>query len=115
MHDRAADPIGAATSVTAANTEIMILLSIEAGIAQVRLPVEGMRSALHQLAEKDPRRMSPTRVSFHFSLSYFLQHLLEQHFPLPLQQSAAGDAAVAVPINAAKVANKRRYFIKSSS
>jgi hypothetical protein len=50
-----------------------------------------------------------------FSLSgYFLQHLPGQHFPLPLQQSAAGDVAVAVPINAAKVATKRRYFIKSS-
>jgi hypothetical protein len=45
---------------------------------------------------------------------YFLQHLLGQHFPLPLQQSAAGDAAVDVPMNAAKVAIKRRYFIKSS-
>jgi hypothetical protein len=45
MHDRAADPIGAATSVTAATIEIMILLSIEVGIAQVRLPVEEKRSA----------------------------------------------------------------------
>jgi hypothetical protein len=51
-----------------------------------------------------------------FSLSdYFLQHLLGQHFPLPWQQSAAGDVAVAVPMNAAKVATKRRYFIRSSS
>jgi hypothetical protein len=49
-----------------------------------------------------------------FSLSdYFLQHLPGQHFALPLQQSAAGDAAVAVPMNAAKVAIKRRYFIRS--
>jgi hypothetical protein len=40
MHDRAADPIGAATSATAVATEIMILLSIEVRIAQVRLPVE---------------------------------------------------------------------------
>ena len=45
MHDRATDPIGAATSVTAATIEIMILLSIEVGIAQVRLPVEEKRSA----------------------------------------------------------------------
>jgi hypothetical protein len=43
--------------------------------------------------------------------SYFLQHLLGQHFPLLLQQSAAGDDAVAVPMNAAKVAIKKRYFI----
>ena len=46
MHDRAADPMGAATSATAVATEIMILLSIEARIAQVRLPVEANRSAL---------------------------------------------------------------------
>src|ERR1700746_789090 len=44
---------------------------------------------------------------------YLLQHLLGQHFPLPLQQSAAGDVAVAVLMNAAKVAIKRRYFIRS--
>jgi len=51
----------------------------------------------------------------HFSLSaYFLQHLLGQHFPLPLQQSATGDAAVAVPMNAARVAIRRRCFIRSS-
>jgi hypothetical protein len=50
-----------------------------------------------------------------FSLSsYFLQHLPGQHIPLPLQQSTAGDVAVAVPMNAAKVAIKRRYFIRSS-
>jgi hypothetical protein len=46
MHDRAADPIGAATSATAVATEIMILLSIEVRIAQVRLPVEEKRSGL---------------------------------------------------------------------
>jgi hypothetical protein len=45
--------------------------------------------------------------------SYFLQHLPGQHFALPLQQSAACDVAVAVPMNAAKVAIKRRYFIRS--
>jgi hypothetical protein len=51
-----------------------------------------------------------------FSLSsYFLQHSLGQHFALPLQQSAAGDVAVAVLMNAAKVAIIRRYFIRSSS
>ena len=50
-----------------------------------------------------------------FSLSsYFLQHALGQHFALPLQQSAAGDVAVAVLMNAAKVAIIRRYFIRSS-
>jgi hypothetical protein len=49
-----------------------------------------------------------------FSLSdYFLQHSLGQHFALPLQQSAAGDVAVAVLMNAAKVAIIRRYFIRS--
>jgi len=46
MHDRAAEPIGAATSATAVATEIMILLSIEVRIAQVRLPVEEKRSEL---------------------------------------------------------------------
>ncbi len=46
---------------------------------------------------------------------YFLQHLPGQHFALPLQQSAAGDTAVAVPMNAIKVVIKRRYFIRSSS
>jgi hypothetical protein len=46
--------------------------------------------------------------------SYFLQHLPGQHFALPLQQSAAGDVAVAVLMHAAKVAIKRRYFIRSS-
>jgi hypothetical protein len=43
--------------------------------------------------------------------SYFLQHLPGQHFALPLQQSVAGDVAAAVPMNAAKVAIKKRYFI----
>jgi hypothetical protein len=43
--------------------------------------------------------------------SYFLQHLPGQHFPLLLQQSTTGDDAVAVPMNVAKVAIKRRYFI----
>lgn len=45
--------------------------------------------------------------------SYFLQHLPGQHFALPLQQSAAGDVAVAALMHAAKVAIKRRYFIGS--
>jgi len=50
-----------------------------------------------------------------FSLSsYFLQHALGQHFALPLQQSAASDVAVAVLMNAANAAIKRRYFIGSS-
>jgi hypothetical protein len=52
-------------------------------------------------------------VDFRFG-SYFLQHLPWQHFGLLLQQSAAGEVAVAVPINAVKVAIKRRYFIRSS-
>jgi hypothetical protein len=43
---------------------------------------------------------------------YFLQHLPGQHFALPLQQSAACDVAVAVPMHAAKVAIKKRYFIR---
>jgi hypothetical protein len=34
-----------------------------------------------------------------------------QHFALPLQQSAANDVAGVAPMNAAKVAIKRRYFI----
>src|SRR6266566_6651957 len=46
MHDRAADPIGAATSATAVATEIMILLSTEVRITQVRLSVEEKRSEL---------------------------------------------------------------------
>jgi hypothetical protein len=49
MHDRAAEPIGATTSATAVATEIMILLSIEVRIAQVRLPVEEKRSELLML------------------------------------------------------------------
>jgi hypothetical protein len=66
----------------------------------------------HQSINENPRRISPTRVPFNFSLSdYFLQHLPGQHFALPLQQSAAGDVAVAVLMNAANVAIKRRYFI----
>jgi hypothetical protein len=44
--------------------------------------------------------------------SYLLQHLLLQHFVLPWQQSVTGDIAVAVPMNAAQVAIKRRYFIR---
>jgi hypothetical protein len=44
MHDRAADPMGAAISATAIATGITILLSIEVRIAQVRLPVEEKRS-----------------------------------------------------------------------
>ena len=46
MHDRAAEPIGAAISATAIANEITILLSIEVRIAQVRLPVEEKRSEL---------------------------------------------------------------------
>ena len=115
MHDRAAEPIGAATSVTAATAEIRILLSIEIGIAQVRLSVEEKRSALPSVSKRRPSPDFSDEGLVHFSLSYFLQHLLEQRFSLALQQSAAGDAAVAVPINAANVATKRRYFIKSSS
>jgi hypothetical protein len=45
--------------------------------------------------------------------SYFLQHLPGQHFELPLQQSAANDVAGVAPMNAAKVAIRRRYFIES--
>jgi hypothetical protein len=48
MHDRAADPIGAATSAAAVATEIMILLSTEVRITQVRLSVEEKRSELLQ-------------------------------------------------------------------
>jgi hypothetical protein len=70
------------------------------------------------LPSTNKRRPSPDfsdegLVDFSLS-SYFLQHLLGQHFPLPLQQSAAGDVAVAVLMHAAKVAIKRRYFIRSS-
>jgi hypothetical protein len=70
------------------------------------------------LSSTDKRKPSPdlsdeglVNISFR---SYFLQHLPGQHFPLPLQQSAAGDVAVAVLMQAAKVAIKRRYFIRSS-
>ena len=52
-------------------------------------------------------------VAFNLS-SYFLQHLLLQHFPLSLQQSGAGDVAIAVPMNAVKAAIKRRCFMQSS-
>jgi hypothetical protein len=47
-------------------------------------------------------------------IGYFLQHSPGQHFAFPLQQSAASDVAGVVPMNAAKVAIKRRYFIRSS-
>jgi hypothetical protein len=68
-----------------------------------------------QRLNENPRRISPTRVSFDPTLdSYFLQHLPGQHFALPLQQSVTGDAAVAVPMNAARVAIRRRCFIRSS-
>ena len=40
MHDRAADPIGAATSATAVAIETMILLSTEVRITQFRPRVE---------------------------------------------------------------------------
>jgi len=70
------------------------------------------------LSSTDKRKPSPdfsdeglVNISFR---SYFLQHLPGQHFPLPLQQSVAGDVAVAVLMQAAKVAIKRRYFIRSS-
>jgi hypothetical protein len=46
--------------------------------------------------------------------TYFLQHLPGQHFALLLQQSTTGDEAVAVPINVAKVAIQKRYFIDPS-
>jgi hypothetical protein len=112
MHDRAAEPIGATTSATTVATEIIILLSIEVRIPRVRLRVEEKRSALPSTNKRRPSPNFSGEGLVDFSLSsYFLQHLLEQHFPLLLQQSAAGDAAVAVPINAAKVATKRRYFI----
>jgi hypothetical protein len=62
---------------------------------------------------ENPRRITPARVSLIYFTSYFLQHLPGQHFALPLQQSAANVAGV-VPMNAAKVAIRRRYFIESS-
>src|SRR5438552_18511952 len=49
MHDRAAEPMGAAASVTAATSEIMILLRIEVRIAQVTLSVEEKRSELFHI------------------------------------------------------------------
>src|SRR5213595_716703 len=68
MHDRAADPMGAATSATAVATEIMILLSIEARIAQVRLPVEANRSALlcsyRCFSARWPRNFTPCAHPF---------------------------------------------------
>ena len=116
MHDRAAEPIGATTSATAVATEIMILLNIEVRIAQVRLPVEEKRSAMPSINKRKPSPDFSDEGLVDFSLSdYFLQHSLGQHFALPLQQSAAGDVAVAVLMNAAKVASIRRYFIRSSS
>ena len=65
-------------------------------------------------ANENPRRIFSDEGLVELSLnSYFLQHLPAQHFALPWQQSA-GDVAVAVPMNATKVAIKRRYFIRSS-
>jgi hypothetical protein len=70
------------------------------------------------MSSTDKRKPSPDLSDeglVQLSLSgYFLQHLPGQYFPLPLQQSAAGDVAVAVLMHAAKVAIKRRYFIRSS-
>jgi hypothetical protein len=79
---------------------------------------EGQRLVFY-MASINKRRPPPDfsdegLVDFSLS-SYFLQHLLGQHCPLPLQQSAAGDVAVAVLMNAATVAIIRRYFIRSSS
>src|ERR1044072_6205520 len=104
MHDRAATPIGAAKSAAVIAIDVMILPNIALCITRFRPRVEKSVQRCHRSINEDPRRISPTRISLISLGSYFLQHLLGQHFPLPLQQSAAGDVAVAVLINAAKVA-----------
>jgi hypothetical protein len=75
MHDRAADPIGAATNATAATNEIMILLSIEARITQVRLRVEENRSAAFMLSTSTLRTADPTGRAFSFA---FLRHFARE-------------------------------------
>ena len=74
MHDRAADPIGAATSATAVATEIMILLTIEVRIAQVRLPVEEKRSELLRTYSRAfPRDGWEPSLLAHFFLGNFFK------------------------------------------
>jgi len=77
MHDRAADPIGVATSATAVATEIMILLSIEVRIAQVRLPVEEKRSGLLRTCRRAFHGMpeNPHSLRAFFSLAISSSHL----------------------------------------
>jgi len=67
-------------------------------------------SVQHAKRKPSPDFSGEGLVELSFS-SYFLQHLPGQHCPLLLQQSTPGDDAVAVPMNVAKVAIKRRYFI----
>jgi len=82
----------------------MILLSIAFAYNHAFRPdVEKKRSALQSTNKRRPSPDLSDEGFVEFSLSsYFLQHLLGQHFALPLQQSVAGDVAVAVPMNAAK-------------
>jgi fructose-bisphosphate aldolase, class I len=75
MHDRAADPMGAAISATAIATEIMILLSIEVRIAQVRLPVEGKRSEVFRTCS--PCFSQGVAGNFHFLRAFFRWQFLQ--------------------------------------
>jgi hypothetical protein len=78
MHDRAADPMGAAISATAIATEIMILLSIEVRIPQVSLPVEEKRSEVFRTYSRCFFQGSGWELSFLasiFSLAISSSHL----------------------------------------
>jgi fructose-bisphosphate aldolase class I len=75
MHDRAADPMGAAISATAIATEIMILLSIEVRIAQVRLPGEEKRSEVFRTYS--PCFSHGGAGNFHFLRAFFRWQFLQ--------------------------------------
>src|SRR4029453_428425 len=65
-------------------------------------------------ANENPRRISPARAPALNSLPFLAQQALPGPQHGPPQQLLLGAVAVAVPMNAAKVTIKRRYFIRSS-
>jgi hypothetical protein len=67
--------MGAAISATAIATEIMILLSIEVRIAQVRLPVEEKRSEVFRTYS--PCFSQGVTGNFHFLRAFFRWQFLQ--------------------------------------